>query len=127
MECGYLKKKTTKYLISKFVLANLKLPQTGGKGQASWGFGSRLGKTKEEKTNYVRNQGGDQEGLEARALQRKRVGHLVLDKKVQSSLVIKYKHFGVFAPISCMGNRKCFSLFFSLPAPSSILYPVILK
>ena len=53
---------TTKCLMSKFVLANMKLPQRGGAGQRPWVESGRL----RRRTNYLRTQGGEQGGPEAR-------------------------------------------------------------
>jgi hypothetical protein len=48
--------------MSKFVLANMKLPQRGGAGQKPRVESGSL----RRRTNYLRNQGGEQGGPEAR-------------------------------------------------------------
>lgn len=81
--------------MSKFVLANMKLPQRGkGRGH---GAGAQVRETKEERVNYVRNRGGhrveDQRpgGRELWSWKGTRRGTRV-NNKIQNSLAIKYKH-----------------------------------
>lgn len=83
--------------MSKFVLANMKLPQRGGEGQGPRG-GGKSGRL--ERIDYVRNQedtGARTRGQEDGAVVLRGKGQGTgPDNKIQKSLAIKYKHISFY-------------------------------